>query len=62
MALTATVNDTEWFKPRPVITSRYLGSVSVSVFDAWAMYDEKAIPVYLADITKRPAEEYTLKN
>ncbi len=46
MALTATANDTEKFKPRPTITSRYLGLIFVSVFDAWSRYDEKAIPVF----------------
>jgi len=34
MALTATANDTERFQPRPTITSRYLGLISVAVFDA----------------------------
>jgi hypothetical protein len=27
LALDATANDTEWFKPRPTITSRYLGLI-----------------------------------
>ncbi len=62
MALTATANDTERFQPRPTITSRYLGLISVSVFDAWAMYDEKATPVYLMGVSKRPAAEHILKN
>tara|TARA_B110000503_G_scaffold18035_1_gene26358 strand:+ start:1220 stop:1456 length:237 start_codon:yes stop_codon:yes gene_type:complete len=55
MALTATANDTERFKPRPTITSRYLGLISVAVFDAWSRYDEKAIPVYLQDVEKEIA-------
>jgi len=62
MALTATANDTEKFKPRPTITSRYLGLISVSIFDAWSMYDEKATPVYLTGIDKKPTEAHTLKN
>lgn len=62
MALTATANDTERFQPRPTITSRYLALIAVSVFDAWAMYDTKATPVYLTGTSKRPAEEHTLKN
>ncbi len=62
MALTATANDTERFQPRPTITSRYLGLISVAVFDAWSRYDEKAIPVYLKDIERRPEAERTLKN
>lgn len=62
MALTATANDTERFKPRPTITSRYLALIFVSVFDAWSRYDEKATPVYLNGIERRPAKEQTLKN
>lgn len=62
MALTATANDTERFQPRPTITSRYLGLISVAIFDAWAMYDDKAMPVYLKDVTRRPSQERTLKN
>jgi hypothetical protein len=62
MALTATANDTEKFNPRPTITSRYLGLIFVSVFDAWSRYDEKAIPVYLKEVNRRPLEEQTVKN
>ncbi|CAD5275837.1 MULTISPECIES: vanadium-dependent haloperoxidase [unclassified Imperialibacter] len=62
MALKATANDTEKFRPRPTITSRYLGLIFVSVFDAWSRYDEKATPVYLSGVQRRPADEQTLKN
>ncbi len=62
MALTATANDTERFKPRPTITSRYLGLIFVSIFDAWSKYDEKATPVYLKGVDRRPTKEHTLKN
>ena len=62
MALTATANDTERFKPRPTITSRYLGLIFVAVFDAWSRYDQKAIPVYLNEVSRRPENEHTLKN
>ena len=62
MAITATANDTERFKPRPTITSRYLGLVFVAVFDAWSRYDEKAIPVYLDNVDRRPKNEQSLKN
>lgn len=61
VALDATANDTEWFKPRPTITSRYLGLIFISIFDAWSRYDETAIPVYL-DTERRPEEEWTLAN
>ena len=34
VALTATANDTEKFKPRPTVTSRILGLIWTAVFDA----------------------------
>lgn len=62
VALTATANDTELFKPRPTITSRYLALIFTSVFDAWSRYDNKATPVYLHGVERRSADEQTLKN
>ena len=62
MALTATANDTEKFKPRPTITSRYLGLIFVAVFDAWSRYDELAKPVYLVGVDRRPLKEHSLTN
>ena len=62
MALTATANDTERFQPRPTVTSRYLGLIFISVFDAWSRYDKTAIPVYLEGTERRPLEEHNLKN
>lgn len=62
MALTAQANDTEKFKPRPTVTSRYLGLIFVSIFDAWSRFDEKAIPVYLNGVERRPKDAHTLKN
>lgn len=62
MALTATANDTEKFKPRPTITSRYLGLIFVSVFDAWSRYDKLAKPVYLDGVDRRPSKEHSLTN
>lgn len=47
VALEATALDTEHFSPRPTITSRYLGLIFTSIFDAWAVYDAAATPVYL---------------
>jgi hypothetical protein len=46
VALDATALDTERFNPRPTITSRYLGLIFTSVFDAWSVYDQNATPVY----------------
>ena len=62
MAITATANDTDKFRPRPTITSRFLGLTFVAVFDAWTRYDQNAIPVYLNDVERRPKNEQTLKN
>jgi len=62
LALTATANDTEKFKPRPTITSRYLGLIFVSVFDAWSRYDSQSIPVYLNGVDRRPESEHSLRN
>src|SRR5690606_40012931 len=50
MAILATANDTDRFKPRPTITSRYLGLIFVAIFDAWSRYDDRAVPVYLKDV------------
>src|SRR5690349_21104640 len=62
VALEATAHDTERFKPRPTVTSRYLALVFVSMFDAWSRYDEKAIPVYLSKVDRRPDAEQNDRN
>ncbi len=62
VALEATARDTERFNPRPTITSRYLGLIFTAVFDAWSRYDKQATPVYLTDVSRRPASEQTLEN
>ncbi len=62
MALTATANDTDRNKPRPTVTSRYLGLIFVSIFDAWSRYDAKATPVFLTKVDRRPTQERSLKN
>lgn len=62
LALTATANDTERFRPRPTVTSRMLALVFVSIFDAWSAYDSDAIPMYMTGIEKRPEVEHTPEN
>jgi hypothetical protein len=62
VAMDCTADDTEKFKPRPTVTSRYLGLVWTAVFDAWSRFDEKAIPVFLHGVARRPVEERTLRN
>jgi hypothetical protein len=61
-ALEVTARDTERFRPRPTVTSRYLGLVFVTIFDAWSRYDEKAVPVYLNGVERVPEKERTLEN
>ncbi|MGZ8549664.1 MAG: vanadium-dependent haloperoxidase [Chitinophagaceae bacterium] len=62
VALEATANDTEKFRPRPTVTSRMLGLIWTAVFDAWSRYDDRARPVYLHDVERVPEQERTLKN
>lgn len=62
VALLATANDTEKFRPRPTVTSRMLGLVWTAVFDAWSRFDDKAVPVYLKEIERVPQANRTLKN
>ena len=62
ISLELTANDTERFRPRPTVTSRILALVWTSIFDAWSRYDEKALPVYLSAIERRPSSEQTLAN
>ena len=62
LIITATANDTDKFKPRPTISSRFLALIFTSMFDAWSRYDENAIPLYLAETERRPSAERTLSN
>src|SRR5882672_4942504 len=62
ISLECTANDTENFRPRPTVTSRILALTWISVFDAWSRYDSVATPVYLTQVERRPASEYTLSN
>lgn len=62
IALEATANDTDRFKPRPTVTSRILGLIFTGIFDAWTRYDSVAVPVYLTEAARRPEAERTLAN
>lgn len=62
LALEATAHDTEWFNPRPTVTSRFLGLIFTATFDAWSRYDAAATPVYLQDVDRTPAKEHNLRN
>ena len=62
VALDATARDTERFKPRPTITSRYLALVFVAMYDAWSRFDDNAQPVYLQGVERLPDERRTELN
>ncbi len=62
LALEGTAHDTDRFKPRPTITSRYLALIFTSMYDAWTRFDEKASPVFLTGVDRRPKNERNLKN
>ncbi|MEH6680465.1 MAG: vanadium-dependent haloperoxidase [Sediminicola sp.] len=62
VALEATASDTERFKPRPTVSSRFLGLIFTSIFDAWSIYDPMAIPVYLEGVPRAPEEMRNLRN
>jgi hypothetical protein len=62
VTLEATGRDTDRFRPRPTVTSRMLGLIWTSVFDAWTRYDEKAIPVYLTGVERQAEAERTERN
>ncbi|MFK8046273.1 MAG: vanadium-dependent haloperoxidase [Crocinitomicaceae bacterium] len=61
-ALQGTAMDTERFKPRPTVTSRYLGLIFTAIFDAWTRYDEKAIPIIADGVERRPIAEHNIAN
>jgi len=62
ISLELTANDTERFRPRPTVTSRILGLVWTAIYDAWSRYDTTARPVYLTQVARRPANEFTERN
>ncbi|MES2373765.1 MAG: vanadium-dependent haloperoxidase [Bacteroidota bacterium] len=62
VALEATANNTEKYKPRPTVTSRMLALVWTSIFDSWSRFDAKARPVYLKNVERVAQNKRTLKN
>jgi hypothetical protein len=48
--------------PRPTVLSRSFYIASAAMYDAWAVYDDDAIPVALQSSLRRPAEERTEEN
>jgi hypothetical protein len=61
-SLDATAWDTDRFKPRPTITSRYLALTMVAMYDAWAMYEPKAQSIYYQTEATIPSDQRNLRN
>ncbi|RYF92464.1 MAG: hypothetical protein EOO00_07235, partial [Chitinophagaceae bacterium] len=62
VAMFCTAMDTDRFKPRPTVTSRFLGLIWTAAFDAWSRYDQSAQPVYLDGVQRRSVKEHNLRN
>lgn len=62
IALEATAREHERNGPRPTVGSRMLGIVVTAMYDAWAVYDSKAVGTQLGDKQRRPAAERTADN
>ena len=56
--LQAAVNSN--FPPTP--TYRALALVHASMYNAWAAYDSKAIPIELSDFSRQPVSKRTFSN
>jgi hypothetical protein len=48
--------------PRPTVVARSLFMTHAAMYDAWAMYDDTAVPTTLDPALKRPLEEHTEAN
>ena len=48
--------------PRPPVVSRFLFILHSAMYDAWAMYDDTAVPTVLDPALKRPEREHTADN
>jgi uncharacterized protein DUF6851/vanadium-dependent haloperoxidase-like protein len=62
IAMLCTSLDTDRFKPRPTVTSRFLALIWTAAFDAWSRYDKTAVPVYLDEVQRRPDSERSAGN
>jgi hypothetical protein len=60
--LEATARDTERFNPRPSVTSRILGLIATSMYDAWSRFDEVHKPLYLQEVPRVSPSMRTLEN
>ena len=62
IALEVTANDVDRVGAKPTVQSRQLGIVVNTIYDAWAVYDAKAIGTQFGGKLRRPAAERTQKN
>lgn len=62
LALEVTANDVDRVGARPTIQSRQLGITVNAMYDAWAVYDDKAVGSRLGSLVRRPKAERTSKN
>jgi hypothetical protein len=62
VALEATAREHERSGARPTIGSRMLAIIVTSMYDAWAVYDDKAVGTRLGSAARRPVAERTLAN
>ncbi|MBK9271585.1 MAG: vanadium-dependent haloperoxidase [Saprospiraceae bacterium] len=62
LALEVTANDVDRVGARPTIQSRQLGITINAMYDAWAIYDDKAVGSQLGSSARRPKAERTKKN
>jgi hypothetical protein len=58
----ATLQEIRYFHPGPTINSRALAIVHTCMYDAWAVFDPKAVPTLLSAKLRRPAAERTELN
>lgn len=49
-------------KPRPIVVARQMFMIHSAMYDAWSLYDEKAIPTVLDPNLRRPLAEHTYAN
>ena len=61
-ALDATAWDTDRFKPRPTITSRYLALTMVAMYDAWSMYEPGSKSIYYQTEAFVPPTQHQQEN
>lgn len=60
--LEVAARDVERVGARPTILSRQMAIPLTAAYDAWAIYDDKAVPTQLDPSQRRPPEERTLEN